>query len=358
MHECKIQLKKARKAAELQDHWTTRATLALPIDEEELFQTMGTRIVETSFDSYVSPPSAIMEPLETMDNWLLSFKDLEFNSGDENARKSGPVLSLSREAAHGMIPATRSYCKPQVSHELSYAPNHLTIMVSEEVNREGLPDDEEESSGDEVMDLDKEEDTEDSAQIDNTSKFGINVNGRSVSTQGDEKNSFDFPTPSMTEGSTTIKYSPDSKPSPSTPGSLISPKARSHHCPQCTYSCRRMCDLRKHSKYHTKDFQCSIPDCRRSFSRKQDLVRHEKGPHQNGRVEHYCPHAECQAKNQKPFSRKDNLMKHLRNKHSQNKIENDEHEEQGEHTEGEEREVERQNEEGKGEQDHSPGSDA
>jgi uncharacterized Zn-finger protein len=73
-----------------------------------------------------------------------------------------------------------------------------------------------------------------------------------------------------------------------------------------------------------------LQDCKRTFSRKQDLVRHEKGPHQNGSEKHYCPHAECVARNPKPFSRKDNLMKHLKNKHSQNKSVEDEQEEHSE----------------------------
>jgi hypothetical protein len=87
-----------------------------------------------------------------------------------------------------------------------------------------------------------------------------------------------------------------------------------------------------------------MPDCDRSFSRKQDLVRHEKRPHQNGSEQHYCPHAECRAKNKSPFTRKDNLMKHLKNKHSQSKNEEDDNEEQDEHVKEEQHKDEDQDE--------------
>jgi hypothetical protein len=83
-----------------------------------------------------------------------------------------------------------------------------------------------------------------------------------------------------------------------------------------------------------------MSDCDRSFSRKQDLVRYQKGPHQNGSEQHYCPHAECRAKSKSPFTRKDNLMKHLKNKHSQSNNEKDKNE-QDEHGEEEHKDEDR-----------------
>ena len=59
-----------------------------------------------------------------------------------------------------------------------------------------------------------------------------------------------------------------------------------------------------------------MPNCKESFSREQDLARHEKSRiHHEESEQHCCPHTECQAK----YTRKDNLMRHFRNKHSQNK---------------------------------------
>jgi uncharacterized Zn-finger protein len=103
---------------------------------------------------------------------------------------------------------------------------------------------------------------------------------------------------------------------------------------------------RKHAKYHIKDLHCSMPNCKESFNRKQDLVRHEKSLlHQNGTEQHYCPHPECRAKNKKPFTRKDNMTKHWKKMHSQDKIEeaeNEEHMEEEEHMKEDEHEEEDQ----------------
>jgi len=76
--------------------------------------------------------------------------------------------------------------------------------------------------------------------------------------------------------------------------------------------------LNKHQKYHNKLHRCLEPSClsrRVTFSRKQDLIRHQS--QHNGR-RFYCPHSNCLyvidgAKD--GFTRKYNLKRHLTNQH-------------------------------------------
>jgi hypothetical protein len=211
--------------------------LALPLGEDEVLETTGSREVKTSFNLADSVPSAMMEPQETIDDCLHLFLDLDVESTDEESNEPGPMYPP--DDFHGTIPA-----KELLIPALSHSQNDLTVMKLGEEDRSSEQDDQECDSSDEMMNIDEEEETADHIQSEHIPKFGSAVDGRSAFTQDDEKNSFDFSTPSMTDGSTTIKYSPHSKFSPSTPCLLSSPNSGSYHCPQCTYSCRRMCDLR------------------------------------------------------------------------------------------------------------------
>ena len=68
---------------------------------------------------------------------------------------------------------------------------------------------------------------------------------------------------------------------------------------------------RKHISRHEKRFDCD--ECQRKFGSNHDLERHEVTVHQKGRL-FTCPDASCKRAG-KPFSRRDNLLKHLREVH-------------------------------------------
>lgn len=79
---------------------------------------------------------------------------------------------------------------------------------------------------------------------------------------------------------------------------------------------------RKHSKYHRKDFPCSVTKCTKAFSTRKDLTRHERTVHVKlysgeSTEEYSCHHLECRGR--EPFLRKDHFVRHLGSKkHSRN----------------------------------------
>jgi hypothetical protein len=221
-----------------------RATLALPLDGGELLETMGTSIVRNSPDQADSVPSTMMEPLETIDDWLLSFMNCDFESTDEESNKSGPLPLL--EDAHRTIPPKQPHVKHSLSPEALYIPSDLTVMMSEEEGQQRRHVNEERNSDEDAMSIDEEGDIEDSPQSDNMSKVAINVMGGSFYTQEDEKKELEIATPLMTDTPTAASSSSYSEPSPATPSPQSSPKSGTgiYTCPQCpNKSFPRMCDF-------------------------------------------------------------------------------------------------------------------
>jgi hypothetical protein len=217
--------------------------LALPLDEEELLETMGTSMAKTSSDLVDFVPSTVMEPLGTIGDWLFSFINLDLELTDEESSKS-ESLPLT-EDTDGTILVKRPYINHPLFPGLLHTSNHLTVMMSEE-DREVLHDNEEHNSDDEAVSVEEEEDTKSFSQGENRSKFRIEMGRRTHCTQDDEKKGLDIATPSMTDTSAMTKSSPDVEFIPSTPHLLTSPKRSigAYCCPKCTYSCRRICDLR------------------------------------------------------------------------------------------------------------------
>ncbi|KAH8768659.1 hypothetical protein F5882DRAFT_442431 [Hyaloscypha sp. PMI_1271] len=106
----KLRLSQECRSAKLRDQWTTRATLSLPLDNEEILETMGNSMVKTSSDLAVSVPSTMMEPEGAIDDWLLSFITYgEFI-------KSGP-LPLLENTLETTSP-TQSHIKQPFSPEM------------------------------------------------------------------------------------------------------------------------------------------------------------------------------------------------------------------------------------------------
>ena len=242
-----VQIRRQRRARELREQWTTEATLSLPLDEEELLATMGIKMSKFA-DADHAPQSSMTNLSERMDDWLLSFMHLEFDSADENARKTEPLPSLAPEAAHETITPKQSYCGAPSFLDLLYTPVNWAVMVSEEGTHHNTLSEDEVSDGEmtitsNIYDADE---AKPSAPPKAMPTSGTAMHKMFVDSPDDEKHVLQLPTPSTTDGSTAIKYSPDSQPSPSTPGPLTSPKTATglYRCPQCTYSCQRMCDLR------------------------------------------------------------------------------------------------------------------
>lgn len=116
-------------------------------------------------------------------------------------------------------------------------------------------------------------------------------------------------------------YSPQASPCPTKKSigpirhrkrAIQSPNApRNHPCPfpGCTISCRRRCDLTKHSRRHEKPYKCDNCDSR--FSTVKDCERHDLSKH---RPEDHlrCSFADCQHWT----ARKDNMADHVRRRHT------------------------------------------
>lgn len=201
-------------------------------------------MVKISSDLAASVLSTMMEPQWAIDDWLLSFMNCDFESTDEETIKSGP-LPLLEDALETTSP-TQPHMKQPLSPEVVYIPNDLTVMMSEEEDRQSQIANEERNSDDDAMSIDEGGDIEDLSQSDRISKVGINVNGRSLYTQDDEKKELEIATPSMTDTPTTVHSSSYSEPSPATPGLLPSPKTGTgnYTCPHCpNKSFPRMCDF-------------------------------------------------------------------------------------------------------------------
>ncbi|KAF2818879.1 ankyrin [Ophiobolus disseminans] len=86
-----------------------------------------------------------------------------------------------------------------------------------------------------------------------------------------------------------------------------------HRCgnKDCAKSFNTEGQLNRHSKVHTKPFQCPI--CERGFALRLDMSRHVKARHRLGHGKYACPIAYCTFK----ATRKDNLAQHERNMHMQ-----------------------------------------
>lgn len=67
---------------------------------------------------------------------------------------------------------------------------------------------------------------------------------------------------------------------------------------------------------HVKPLVCPTPGCshRKPFGKRSDLQRHIRTKHTNGQ-EHKCPVQDCDA-NITGFSRRDKMLKHMREKHT------------------------------------------
>lgn len=128
------------------------------------------------------------------------------------------------------------------------------------------------------------------------------------------------PTPSPCSPSGTA-YSPQASPCPTKKSigpirhrkrAIQSPNApRNYPCPfsGCTISCRRRCDLTKHSKRHEKTFKCD--NCDSWFSTVKDCERHDLSKHRPG--DHLrCIYVDCSHST----ARKDNMADHVRRKHT------------------------------------------
>jgi hypothetical protein len=205
---------------------------------------MGNSMVKTSSDLAASVPSTMMEPEGAIDDWLLSFMNCDLESTDEESIKSGPLPLLENTLETTSPP--QPHIKQPFSPEMVYIPNDLAVMMSEEEDRQSQIANEERNSDDDAMSIDEGGDIEDLSQSNRISKVGINVNGRSLYTQDDEKKELEIATPSMTDTPTTVHSSSYSEPSPATPGLQPSPKTGTgnYTCPQCpNKSFPRMCDF-------------------------------------------------------------------------------------------------------------------
>ncbi|EAT77248.1 hypothetical protein HBH56_185590 [Parastagonospora nodorum] len=89
------------------------------------------------------------------------------------------------------------------------------------------------------------------------------------------------------------------------------PPPFTHTCPTCGQSFRLPGQLNKHwfSK-HKRRFSCAVPACGKAFHLRADLTRHTKSRH-TAYAGTRCEHAGCA----ETFSRRDNMMRHIREEH-------------------------------------------
>ncbi|CZR58968.1 uncharacterized protein PAC_08860 [Phialocephala subalpina] len=113
----------------------------------------------------------------------------------------------------------------------------------------------------------------------------------------------------------------DMQPQDTPPSDSTNPDTPNHVCTTCNASFPRLCEFRKHVKYHTKPLACPDANCTRSFARQRDLTRHQKAAHKGTHEpeQWFCPHEACKV-NGVVFGRRDNLLRHLRNLHSTDEI--------------------------------------
>lgn len=78
----------------------------------------------------------------------------------------------------------------------------------------------------------------------------------------------------------------------------------SFSCRQCGKTYDDGAKLRRHVRYHRKEYGCPSAGCGRRFSTKADLKRHQRSIAHGGGKRFRCPRC------QKAFGRKDNLQRH------------------------------------------------
>jgi len=89
-------------------------------------------------------------------------------------------------------------------------------------------------------------------------------------------------------------------------------------CPTCLQTFQRRYLLNRHSKSHSRDFKCTVPDCPDRGSRyHKDLVRHmqSKHPEVEGFNGYYCTVVGCSRSVGIAFFRKDNFLRHMTTQH-------------------------------------------
>ncbi|OAL00313.1 hypothetical protein IQ06DRAFT_143447 [Phaeosphaeriaceae sp. SRC1lsM3a] len=99
------------------------------------------------------------------------------------------------------------------------------------------------------------------------------------------------------------------------PGSSSSLKSETLGCIECLMVFQRRCDLNKHTRRtHARPFTCPIYGCRQpAFGLKTDLRRHLRTVH---RKEGSIPKIGCTVLGcSKTFSRKDNMLRHVKSGH-------------------------------------------
>jgi len=240
-----LQLRTERRDIEPWNKWTIRATLAVPLDREELLDVLGIGVGRNSLDQAESVPSAVMEPLEASDeyDWLLSFGDCEFESTDGklNSFEHSPLP----EDVNGTTMPKQLHAKHSMSPEVLYMPINLTVMRSEEGAQQRRQVNEDLSDNKDAMSVGENEDIEASSNFGNSSKGTINATIKQFYAQ-DGPREIKNAAPSMTDTPTTCMSSDYSEASSATPSSRMSSNLGTgvHTCPQCPKkSFPRPCDL-------------------------------------------------------------------------------------------------------------------
>ncbi|ORX94885.1 hypothetical protein BCR34DRAFT_669575 [Clohesyomyces aquaticus] len=125
---------------------------------------------------------------------------------------------------------------------------------------------------------------------------------------------YSFPSPVSLSGPSNehSSISPNTTPSPGE-------KSQRFRCPKCPKTFRRTSDKNKHvSKVHKRSFPCTMNGCKaKSFGSGYDLARHKDTVHVASKKRFSCLVKECPSE----FSRKDNMVKHMKKLHSHSEVE-------------------------------------
>jgi hypothetical protein len=221
------------------DSWTTQATLSLSLDPLELLGSLRTDWREFLREIDDALPSTMIEPLDSMDDWRLSFINFDLESAHEEMIDA-EALPLPKDVKG------KQFCfEPNfMFRELLGIPSHAMVMMPQAENGQRLDENGESNSNDEIQSLDNQIGSEKLPQTD-ISTFGNTTDGR-LHTQDEEQKGLEIPTPSMTDTRIIIKSSPDPK-TLSPDADLPSPSRMDRgtfSCTQCTKSFPRMCELR------------------------------------------------------------------------------------------------------------------